>query len=293
MPPGRSVGGTGHETDAEVLARYDPHAFPCFAVTVDVNLVTIHQGRLSILLVERAVHPYRAAWALPGGFVGADEDLPDAAWRMLARETGLRMLPDGIHLEQLGTYGRPNRDPRTRVVSVAYLALTPDISLPDACVSSSRVRFWPVKDLDGDDAPPLAFDHAHIVHDAVERARAKLQYTTVALAFLEEPLTLADLRHVYETVWGVTLDPSNFRRKVLDTPGFVVPLGGEVRREHGVGRGRPGELYRKGTAFWLERVIARPRPAVAEGSVREGLQAERRTTAGRDDDAQQRKERRQ
>src|SRR5437588_10004267 len=104
MPPGRSVGGTGHETDAEVLARYDPRAFPCFAVTVDVNLVTIHQGRLSILLVARTEHPYRAAWALPGGFVGVDEDLPDAAWRTLVRETGLRTLPDGIHLEQLATY---------------------------------------------------------------------------------------------------------------------------------------------------------------------------------------------
>ena len=274
MPPGSRARGEGQETEAAFLARYDPRSFPCFAVTVDVNLVTIHQGRLSILLVERAVHPYRAAWALPGGFVGADEDLPDAAWRMLARETGLRMLPDGIHLEQLGTYGRPNRDPRTRVVSVAYLALTPDIPLPDARVSSGHVRFWPVKDLDGADAPRLAFDHAQIVRDAVERARARLEYTTVALAFLEEPLTLADLRHVYETVWGVTLDPSNFRRKVLDTPGFLVPLGGEVRREHIGGRGRPGELYRKGTAFWLEHVIARPRPSTA---------AEPRAASGRDD----------
>ena len=263
MPPGHTAPGTEHETEAEFLARYDPHAFLCFAITVDVNLVTIHHGRLSILLIERIEHPYRAAWALPGGFVGADEDLPDAAWRTLARETGLRTLPGGIHLEQLGAYGRPNRDPRTRVVSVAYLALTPDISLPDARVSSGRVRFWPVKDLEGDDAPPLAFDHAQIVRDAVERARAKLEYTTVALAFLEEPLTLADLRHVYETVWGVTLDPSNFRRKVLDTPGFLVPLGGEVRREHLGGRGRPGEVYRKGTAFWLERVIARPRSSTA------------------------------
>src|SRR5919201_1851105 len=160
MAPGRTARGTGHETEAAFLARYDPRAFPCFAVTVDVNLVTIHQGRLSILLVERTEHPYRGAWALPGGFVGADEDLPDAAWRTLARETGLRALPGGIHLEQLATYGHPNRDPRTRVVSVAYLALTPDIPLPDARVSSGHVRFWPVKDLDGDDAPRLAFDHA-------------------------------------------------------------------------------------------------------------------------------------
>lgn len=246
------------ETERDFLARYDPRAFPCFAVTVDVVLVTIHQGRLAVLLIERTTHPSRGAWTLPGGFVGVDEDLADAAWRTLARETGVRTLPRGTHLEQLATYGRPGRDPRTRVVSAAYLALTPDITPPLAAASGGRVRFWPVADLVGDDAPPLAFDHATIVHDGVERARAKLEYTTVALSFVEEPFTLADLRHVYETVWGAALDPSNFRRKALDTPDFVVPLGDAARHERRGGRGRPGELYRKGTAYRLDRMIARP-----------------------------------
>src|SRR2546423_14194332 len=143
MSPGSTARGEGHETEAEFLARYDPRAFPCFAVTVDVNVVTIHRGRLSILLVERTEHPYRGAWALPGGFVGEDEDLQDAAWRTLARETGLRTLPDGIHLEQLATYGRPNRDPRSRVDLGGRRALKTDIPLPDARVSRDRVRFWP------------------------------------------------------------------------------------------------------------------------------------------------------
>lgn len=246
------------ETEHDFLARYDPRAFPCFAVTVDVVLVTIHQGRLAVLLIERTTHPSRGAWTLPGGFVGVPEDLTHAAWRTLARETGVRTLPPGTHLEQLATYGRPGRDPRTRVVSAAYLALTPDIAPPPSTARGGRVRFWPLADLAGDDAPPLAFDHATIVHDGVERARAKLEYTTVALSFVEEPFTLADLRHVYETVWGAALDPSNFRRKALDTPDFVVPLGDAARREQRGGRGRPGELYRKGTAYRLDRVIARP-----------------------------------
>ncbi len=260
-PDGRLPRGD-EETEAEFLARYDPRAFPCFAVTVAVVVVTIHQGQLAVLLRERDEHPERGAWALPGGFVGPDEDLPGAAWRTLERETGLHALARGIHLEQLATYGSPRRDPRMRVVSAAYLALTPHVALPPSRAGGGRVRFWSMADLDTDDAPRLAFDHAAIVRDGVERARAKLEYTTVALAFVEEPLTLAELRHVYETVWGVALDPSNFRRKVLETPNFVVPLDAATRREPGGGRGRPGELYHKGTAYWLDRAIPRPRTAV-------------------------------
>ncbi len=189
VPPGAAA-----ETEAEFLARYDPGAFPCFAVTVDVVVVTIHQGQLAVLLLERTEHPARGAWALPGGFVGPDEDLPQAAWRILARETGLRALHRGVHLEQLATYGAPGRDPRTRVVSAAYLALTPRVALSGRGEKGERVRLWAVADLDGDEAPRLAFDHAAIVRDGVERARAKLEYTTAALAFVEEPLTLAELR---------------------------------------------------------------------------------------------------
>jgi 8-oxo-dGTP diphosphatase len=227
---------------------------------VDVVVLTIQQGRLAVLLVQREEHPQRGAWSLPGGFVGPPEDLLDAAWHTLTRKTGLVTLPEGIHLEQLATYGRPDRDPRMRVVSVGYLALTPAIDLPPAVAMTGQARFWPIEDLDGDDLPRLAFDHEEILRDGLERARAKLEYTTVARSFVQEPFTIADLRRVYETVWGVSLDPNNFRRTVFETEGFVLPLEGELRREHDSGRGRPASLYRKGPAFYLSHVIKRPTP---------------------------------
>jgi 8-oxo-dGTP diphosphatase len=229
-------------------------------VTVDVVVLTIRQGRLAVLLVQRPAYPQRGAWALPGGFVGSQQGLLDAAWQALSRKTGLVTLPEGIHLEQLATYGRPDRDPRMRVISVSYLALTPAIDLPPQVAMAGQARFWPLEDLAGEEMPHLAFDHQEILRDGLERARAKLEYTTVARAFVQEPFTLADLRRVYETVWDVSLDPNNFRRSVFETEGFVLPLEGEVRREHDGGRGRPAALYRKGPAFYLSHVIRRPAP---------------------------------
>jgi len=248
------------DLDAAFLARYDPRAFPPFAVTVDVVVLTVHRGRLAALLVRRLEPPQQGMWALPGGFVGEQQDLSEAAWHTLARETGVDALPPGIHLEQIGTYGRPGRDPRMRVVSVSYVALTPDLALSGALVAGGQVRFWPIEDLAGDDTPRLAFDHATILRDGVERARSKLEYTTVALSFVREPFTIADLRRVYETVWDTELDPNNFRRSVLETRGFVTPLDGEVRRAHEAGRGRPATLYRKGPAGLLSHTIKRPSP---------------------------------
>jgi 8-oxo-dGTP diphosphatase len=205
-------------------------------VTVDVVLLTLRAGRLRVLLVERTGPPYPGAWALPGGFLGPGEDLDAAARRLLVEETGLR--PPG-HLEQLRSYGRPDRDPRLRVVSVAYLGLGPNLPAP-----ANAARWWAVEDLEEVD---LAFDHAEILADGVERARAKLEYSPLATAFVEEPFTLADLRRVYEAAWGGSLDPANFRRKVLSTPGFVLPVGARA-----AGRGgRPAELYRRGAATTL------------------------------------------
>ena len=232
-----------------------------FALTVDIVLITVRQGRLSVLLVERGGEPYRGDWALPGGFVDPNEETEHAAMRELAEETALEHLPEGIHLEQLRTYGRPGRDPRGRTVSVAYLALVPDLPSVKGGDDAAQARFWPIEDLASDDAPVLAFDHAEILRDGVERARAKLEYTTVALAFVQEPFTSADLRRVYEAVWGVHLDHSNFRKKVLDNEGFVQPLGREAPRAKGGPGGRPPDLYRRGNAFWLERAIIRPRLA--------------------------------
>ncbi len=265
-PADRSSTHTNDVNDAAFLARYDPHTFPPFGVTVDVVVLTIHQGHLAVLLVERTEQPQRGAWALPGGFVGIEEDLETAAWRTLARKTGVTALPEGIYLEQLATYGRPGRDPRMRVISVSYLALSPMIALLPEVVADGHVRLWPVEDLNDDDVH-LAFDHADIIREGIERARSKLEYTTVALSFVQEPLTLGDLRRVYEIVWHTVLDPTNFRRSVLETEYFVIPLNGVMRREHDAGRGRPAALYRKGSARLLSHVIRRP-PAWRDQAVK-------------------------
>jgi 8-oxo-dGTP diphosphatase len=235
-------------SDGEFLASYDPSAYPPVAVTVDVVILTVVAGRLSVLLIRRADPPHRGRWAIPGGFVEPRETLPTAARRELKEETGI----DGsFHIEQLAAYGDPGRDPRMRVVSVAYLAMVPDLTAPVAGSDARAARVWTVADVLDSSRVPLAFDHRRILTDAVERARGKLEYTSLATTFLEEPFTLADLRRVYETVWGVPLHAANFRRKVLSTPGFVVPTG-EVR-----GRGR-AELYRRGGVTGLHPAILRP-----------------------------------
>jgi 8-oxo-dGTP diphosphatase len=236
------------EQEQAFLDAYDPGTFPPFAVTVDIAVLTIRHGDLCALLVRRGTHPYLGDWALPGGFVGADEDLDVAARRELAEETGV----DRAHLEQLRCYGRPGRDPRMRVVSVAYLAMTADLPEPTASTDAAEARLWPVADVMRPEVPGLAFDHGQILADAVERARSKLEYTSLATSLLPEPFTIADLRRVYECVWGVELHPANFRRKVLATPGFVVPTG-----ELGAtGRGW-AELYRRGGSAHLHPAILR------------------------------------
>ncbi|MFC0533685.1 NUDIX hydrolase [Phytohabitans kaempferiae] len=236
--------------DRDFLASYDPHAFPPVAVTVDLVILTVRDGQLCVLLIRRGAPPHRGSWALPGGFVGPRETLDEAARRELAEETG---LVTGAHMEQLATYGDPARDPRMRVVSVAYLALVPDLPTPVAGTDASEARYRPVADLAGGAAPALAFDHDRILADGIERARAKLEYTGLATTFLDEPFTISDLRRVYETVWGVPLHAANFRRKVLSTPGFVEPTGEKLA----TGRGW-AELYRRGATAHLHPALPRP-----------------------------------
>ncbi len=233
------------------LRRYDPGQFPPFAVTVDVVLLTVRLGALSVLLVERDTHPFRGALALPGGFVRPDEDLDEAAVRRLEHETGVRR--DTAHVEQLGAYGSPGRDPRMRVVSVAYLVFAPDLPPPVPGRRTRSVAWWPVEQVD---APALAFDHEQVLAAGVERARAKLEYTPLAAAFVGEQFTVAELRRVYEAVWGRLLDPRNFHRKVTGTPGFLVPVG----RPAPVGPegGRPAALFRRGSATLLHPAMLRP-----------------------------------
>lgn len=215
-----------------------------FAVAVDLVVLTIRSGRLCAVTVRRAIPPYQDRWALPGGFVLPDEGLEAAARRELAEETGL--ADPAAHLEQLATYGEPRRDPRMRVVSVAYLALMPDLPMPRAGSDAAAARWSPVAELLGE-RKRLAFDHHRILGDGVERARAKLEYTPLAAAFCPPTFTITELRRVYETVWDAQLDPRNFRRKVIGTPDFLAPTTETTTRDGG----RPAQLYTVGTATAL------------------------------------------
>lgn len=213
-------------------------------VTVDLVIFTVRQDQLQVLLVERGNEPYRGSAALPGGFVRDGETLDEAALRELLEETAL----DGrrLHLEQLHAYSDPERDPRGRVITVAYLALGSDLPFPAAGTDAARAYWTPISSaLDGGMA--LAFDHAAILRDGLERARSQLEHTTVAAAFCPEPFTVGDLRRIYEAVWGFKLDPSNFRRKMTRAEGFLEPTG--ERRFPEVGR--PAALYRRGSASLL------------------------------------------
>lgn len=233
---------------------YDPNRYPPFAVTVDLVVLTVRDDALHVLLVERGVEPFTGHLALPGGFVRAHEDLAAAARRELAEETGLGADRSG-HLEQLATYGAPDRDPRMRVVSVAYLVLAPDLPEPRAGSDAAGARYLPVEPLL--DAPErLAFDHARILTDGVERARAKLEYTPLATAFCPPRFTVAELRRVYEVVWGVALDPRNFHRKVTGTADLLEPTGTTTTRAGG----RPAMVYRRGAATLLMPPLLRPGP---------------------------------
>ncbi|HKS98377.1 MAG TPA: NUDIX domain-containing protein [Rugosimonospora sp.] len=218
-------------------------------LAVDLVILTVRDTALQVLLVERGKPPYRGRLALPGGFVRPGEDLPEAALRELAEETGI--AGTDLHLEQLGTYGAPQRDPRGHIVSVAYLAIAPGLPTPVAGSDAAAARWWPVAGLG-----PLAFDHTQILTDGVERARAKLEYTNLATVFCGETFTIGELRHVYEVVWGYPLDPGNFSRKVTRTEGFAIPTGAK----RVVSAGRPPELYRAGGAKVLYPPMLRVEP---------------------------------
>ncbi|WP_433346207.1 NUDIX hydrolase [Micromonospora sp. CA-111912] len=241
--------------EQEFLAAYDPRDHPAVAVTVDVVALTIREGALHLLLVRRGAPPFEGHWALPGGFVHPDEDLTAGARRELAEETGLGGERLGrIHLEQLASYGAPDRDPRMRVVSVAHLAFAPDLPNPAAGSDVDEALWLPVSALA---SRQLAFDHARVIEDGLERARSKLEYTPLATRFLDAEFTVTELRAVYETVWGHALHPGNFHRKVLSVPGFVESTGASTER--GGTRGGPrAKLYRAGDARLLHPALLRP-----------------------------------
>jgi 8-oxo-dGTP diphosphatase len=220
-------------------------------VTVDLVVLTVRDDELAVLLVRRGIAPFRGRLALPGGFVLDREDLEAAAVRELEEETGIRGLSG--HLEQLATFGKPGRDPRGRVVTVSYLALVPDPGPITAGSDAASAAWHTVRELDPDDRR-LAFDHAQILAVGLERARAKLEYSTLATSFCPAEFTIQELRRVYEAVWGVGLDPRNFHRKVTGTPGFVEATGTTTGRQGG----RPAQLFRTGTAVALHPAMLRP-----------------------------------
>jgi 8-oxo-dGTP diphosphatase len=224
--------------------------FEPLGLATDLVILTVRDGRLQVLLIRRGIPPYQGRWALPGGFVRPDEDLEATARRELAEETGLSA--ERIHLEQVATYGAPDRDPRGRVVSVAYLALVPDLPAPVAGSDAASASWVDATDV-LDDSGRLAFDHHRILADGVERARAKLEYSPLATAFCPPEFTISELRGIYEAVWGIPLDPRNFHRKVTRTPDFVTPAGSTTTRDGG----RPAQLFHRGTATTLHPPMTR------------------------------------
>lgn len=226
-----------------VPAGYDPAHFPAFAVTVDVVVMTMSEGLLQVLLVCRGEDPFEGMWAVPGGFKRPEETLDEAAKRELREETG---VDAASLLAQFGAYGDPGRDPRMNVVTVGYLAVLRDVGAVVGGSDAAAAALIPVADvLNGKVA--LAFDHLQIVKDAVERVRVELERTGIATAFVGQTFTLAELRAVYEAVWGVQLDAANFRRSIVADEGWVIPTGRRARP--GPSGGRPAELYRAGRAW--------------------------------------------
>ena len=199
------------------------------ALTVDCVVFGFDGGDLQVLLIRRGLEPFKDRWALPGGFVHLDETLDEAARRELAEETGLRE----VFLEQLHTFGAVERDPRERVVSVAYFALVKPTAAT-AATDAAEAEWFPVASI-----PPLAFDHAEIFAAALARLRGKLRYDPLGFELLPPKFTLSQLQGLYEAVLGTALDKRNFRKKAL---GFdlLVPLN----EKHRDGAHRPAQLFR-------------------------------------------------
>ena len=231
-------------------------------VAVDIVALTVIEHTLHALVVRRGIEPFKDHLALPGGFLRGNEQTEEAAARELEEETGI--TPPG-HLEQLRSYGPEGRDPRGPVLSVAYLLLAPSFS-PTRSGGDAAGALWHPVDALLTPTSPLAFDHATILADGVERARSKIEYSPLATSFCGPEFTITQLRTTYEAIWGSALDPRNFHRKATKTASFIEPTGGTVRE----GAGRPAALYRlvpgvDETAFVLDPPLRRP-PAPAPAS---------------------------
>jgi len=211
--------------------HYDASKYERPSVTVDVLMMSLRQRDLQILLIKRRSWPFEGMWAIPGGFVNIDESLETAAKRELQEETGVQ----DVYLEQLYTFGDPDRDPRTRVITVVYFALLDSERLQvEAASDATDVGWFSVYEL-----PSLAFDHEKIIHYALNRLRGKLDYTTIAFNLLPEQFTLRELQRVYEIILHKRLDKRNFRKRILAT-GILEDTGAKKME----GTHRPARLYR-------------------------------------------------
>lgn len=222
--------------DQDFLKKYDSSIYPKPSLTVDIIICTILQGMIRVLLIKRKHPPFRDCWAIPGGFVNIDKEEPleQAAARELQEETGLK----NMYIEQLKTYGDPQRDPRTRVITVAYYALVPEYRLKrqkiKAADDAKEYGWFELWDLPKN----LAFDHTHILHDTYDRLQGKIMYAPIAFEFVPKSFTWSELQAVYEVVLRQKLVAPNFRRKMQAQYKFS-----QVFNQSRVGgKGRPGTL---------------------------------------------------
>jgi 8-oxo-dGTP diphosphatase len=222
------------QSQKQFLKEYDVSEFDRPSVTVDLVMFTVMEGALKVLMIRRGQQPFSGCWALPGGFVRMDETLEEAAARELAEETGVDS--EGVYLEQLYTFGDPGRDPRTRVITVAYFALVDSSKIKPHITGQegiSDVQWFTVHELPKE----TAFDHGRILEYALKRLRNKLEYTAVGLELLPGQFTLTELQGLYETILGEELDKRNFRKKMLSM-GILRPTKGYRKGGH-----RPAMLY--------------------------------------------------
>lgn len=211
--------------------KYDASKFERPSVTVDVLFFTIKENKLQVLLIKRAAWPFEGYWALPGGFVRLNEDLETAAKREIFEECGVK----DIYLEQLYTFGEPKRDPRTRVITVAYYALAPEVNIKDIQKSEAdEAKYFPI-----DELPKMAFDHKKIIEFGFNRLKNKMGYSNIVFGLLPQTFSLSDVQKIYEIIYGHQIDKRNFRKWMFSS-GLVEPTGKILSgKAH-----RPAVLYR-------------------------------------------------
>jgi 8-oxo-dGTP diphosphatase len=217
------------------------YRYPHPAVTTDAVIFTISDNKLRLLLIKRGAEPYKDAWAIPGGFLELEEDLDECARRELQEETGL----ENIYLEQLHAFGTPDRDPRERVITVAYYAIASNVDMqPTAASDASDAAWFPI-----DQLPKLAFDHDKIIDMAHNRLKFNLDYSAIAFQFLPETFTLSEAQKVYEIIRNSRLDKRNFRKSIINSG--LIKETDNMRRN---GKHRPARLYRIADDNWLQSI---------------------------------------